>query len=105
MLQTTRNLVTRLIRISLFFFTLIVTLPALSADWLSDYANYVQREAAKYNVPGYTFVYYEQGKAPQVYVYGRTHKGGKRITEDTVFRLASVSVSYTHLTLPTNREV
>jgi len=97
MLQTTRNLVTRLIRISLFFFTLLVTLPALSADWLSDYANYVQREAAKYNVPGYTFVYYEQGKAPQVYVYGRTHKGGKRITEDTVFRLASVSKTFTAL--------
>jgi len=97
MLQAVRNLTLRLMTINLFFFTLVVTAPAWSADWLTDYANYVKREAAKYNVPGYTFVYYEQGKVPQVYVYGKTHSGGSNITEDTVFRLASVSKTFTAL--------
>lgn len=66
-------------------------------QWLDDYANYVKKQALKYKVPGYAFVYYEQGKVPQVYVYGKTHKGGPRITEDTVFRLASVSKTFTAL--------
>ena len=58
-----------------------------SADWLDDYAGYVKKEATKYNVPGYAFVFYEQGKAPRVYVYGKTRKrNGSSITKDTVFR-------------------
>lgn len=65
--------------------------------WLDDYANYVKKEANKYNVPGYAFVYYEQGKVPKIYVYGRVEKGGKRIGENTVFRLASVSKTFTAL--------
>jgi len=67
-----------------------------SADWLDDYASYVRKEASKYNVPGYAFVFYEQGKAPRVYVYGKTRKkNGDKITKDTAFRLASVSKTFT----------
>lgn len=69
-----------------------------SADWLDNYANYVKKEANKYNVPGYAFVFYEQGKTPRVYVYGKTRKkGGTKVTKDTVFRLASVSKTFTAL--------
>lgn len=69
-----------------------------SADWLDDYAGYVKKEATKYNVPGYAFVFYEQGKAPRVYVYGKTRKrNGSSITKDTVFRLASVSKTFTSI--------
>ena len=75
----------------------MLSLPALSEEWLSDYANYVKREAIKHNVPGYAFVYYEQGKVPQIYVFGKTHKNGTAITENTVFRLASVSKTFTAL--------
>lgn len=86
---------------SLFFSALLMLLfsgPALSAEkWLDDYADYVKRQAIKYNVPGYAFVYYQQGETPKVYVFGRTHKGGKPIDADTVFRLASVSKSFTSL--------
>ena len=42
---------------------LLVASQSVAADWLDDYASHVQREAAKYNVPGYAFVFYEQGKA------------------------------------------
>ncbi|RDV26838.1 class A beta-lactamase-related serine hydrolase [Alteromonas aestuariivivens] len=64
-------------------------------EWVGDYAAYVKRQAVKYNIPGYTFVYYQQGETPKVYVYGKTHSGGKAISENTVFRLASVSKSFT----------
>lgn len=77
---------------------LLVTSQSVTADWLDDYASFVQKEAAKYNVPGYAFVFYEQGKAPRVYVYGKTQKkGGEKVTQDTVFRLASVSKTFTAL--------
>ncbi|WP_334059509.1 serine hydrolase domain-containing protein [Alteromonas sp. S005] len=80
------------------FATLMLIAQSASADWLDDYANHVKKEASKYNVPGYAFVFYEQGKAPRVYVYGKTRKkSGKSVTEDTVFRLASVSKTFTAL--------
>ena len=77
---------------------LLVTSQSVTADWLDEYASFVQKEATKYNVPGYAFVFYEQGKAPRVYVYGKTQKkGGEKVTQDTVFRLASVSKTFTAL--------
>ena len=66
-------------------------------QWLDEYARYVKKQAIKYDVPGYTFVYYQQGETPKVYVYGRTERNGSLIDENTVFRLASVSKSFTAL--------
>ena len=97
MLNTLRTIKLRLSQIWLMAMLVAVTQSA-SADWLDDYASYVQKEASKYNVPGYAFVFYEQGKAPRVYVYGSTRKrGGEKVTENTVFRLASVSKTFTAL--------
>lgn len=81
----------------LFCVCALCALHASASDWISDYANYVKKEAIKHNVPGYAFVYYEQGKVPKVFVYGKTHKNGSPITEHTVFRLASVSKTFTGL--------
>ena len=64
-------------------------------QWFTDYAKHVKQEARKYRVPGYAMVYYQQGKAPVIEVYGNTHKGGDAVTPDTVFRLASVSKTFT----------
>lgn len=83
-----------------FFAVLLCSVPAQAddtPDWVNSYARYVQREAEKLNLPGYAFVYYQQGHTPKVFVYGRTARNGKRITENTVFRLASVSKSFTGL--------
>ena len=78
---------------------ILIVLPqaAQAQEWLDDYAKYVKRQALKYNVPGYAFVFYQQGETPKVYVYGKTHAGGEPITENTVFRLASVSKTFTAL--------
>ena len=97
MLNSLRTFKLRLSKIWLIAMLMVITQRAF-ADWLDDYASYVQKEASKYNVPGYAFVFYEQGKAPRVYVYGSTRKrGGEKVTENTVFRLASVSKTFTAL--------
>ena len=97
MLNSLRTFKLRLSKIWLIAMLMVITQSAF-ADWLDDYASYVQKEASKYNVPGYAFVFYEQGKAPRVYVYGSTRKrGGEKVTENTVFRLASVSKTFTAL--------
>ncbi len=72
---------------------------AKTQQWVDDYARYVKSQANKYNVPGYAFVYYQQGETPKVFVHGRTAGSGERVTSNTVFRLASVSKSFTALLL------
>jgi beta-lactamase class C len=67
------------------------------ASWLEDYAAKIQFEAAKYNVPGYVFVYVEKGGKATVISYGKTAKGGTAIAQNTVFRLASVSKTFTSM--------
>lgn len=66
-----------------------------SEPWFDAYAEEVQRKAQQYNVPGYAMVFYQQGQRPIISVYGKTHQQGKSITPETVFRLASVSKTFT----------
>lgn len=68
-------------------------------DWLFDFADRVNAAAISHNVPGYTFVYVEKGKPEQVFTYGKTHKKGELIDARTVFRLASVSKTFTAMTI------
>jgi len=63
--------------------------------WFKQYERYVSERARRLNIPGYALVFYQKGQTPLVITYGRTHKGGKRIDTDTVFRLASVSKTFT----------
>lgn len=42
--------------------TLLLWAQYVKADWLDDYAKHVQREAVKYNVPGYAFVFMNRAK-------------------------------------------
>jgi beta-lactamase class C len=97
MLNLLRKLMSRMPLTWLLLVVFVQAFP-VNADWLDDYAKYVKSEASKYNVPGYAFVFYEQGKAPRVYVHGKTLKRkGEKVTENTVFRLASVSKTFTAL--------
>nr|WP_211162809.1 serine hydrolase domain-containing protein [Alteromonas ponticola] len=85
-------------RLFLLLSVLVSISPVNAADrWLQNYASEVRRDAQKYRIPGYAFVYYQQGETPKIYVYGKTHAKGKAIDEDTVFRLASVSKTFTGL--------
>jgi beta-lactamase class C len=69
-----------------------------SADkWLTEFAKEVQYKAQKKNLPGYTFAYIEKGKPAKVVVYGKESQSGAPIDVDTVFRLASVSKTFTSM--------
>ncbi|MBO1256889.1 beta-lactamase family protein [Alteromonas sp. 5E99-2] len=77
------------------FFLLLDPVNAKSDTWFEEYKRYVRKQAQKYNVPGYAFVYYQKGQPPQIVTYGVTHKKGGKVTPQTVFRLASVSKTFT----------
>jgi beta-lactamase class C len=82
-------------------FMLLISLyseQSIAADkWLTKFAEDTQRKAQKKNLPGYTFAYIEKGKPASVVVYGKESKSGKPIDVDTVFRLASVSKTFTSM--------
>jgi beta-lactamase class C len=65
--------------------------------WLKTFAQDIQHKAQKKNLPGYTFAYIEKGKPATVFVYGKESKSGNPIAIDTVFRLASVSKTFTSM--------
>ncbi|WP_395338548.1 serine hydrolase domain-containing protein [Ningiella sp. W23] len=66
-----------------------------STDWTHDFANEVRKEATKRNIPGFVFVVVEKGQPTKIYTHGKTERNGEAITADTVFRLASVSKTFT----------
>jgi beta-lactamase class C len=86
---------------SIIGFLLLLSLysgQSISADkWLTKFAEDIQLKAQEKNLPGYTFAYIEKGKPASVVVYGKESKTGKPIALDTVFRLASVSKTFTSM--------
>nr|WP_284218313.1 serine hydrolase domain-containing protein [Agaribacter marinus] len=63
--------------------------------WMDSYAVNVRNEAKKKGIPGFIFVIVEEGKPNKYYTFGNTERGGERIGKDTMFRLASVSKTFT----------
>lgn len=63
--------------------------------WFSEHSQEIKAKAREHNVPGYVFVFVERGRPPRVETFGFTRKRGERISENTVFRLASVSKTFT----------
>jgi beta-lactamase class C len=76
----------------------LYSVQSIAADkWLTKFAKDIQVKAQKKNLPGYTFAYIEKGKPASVVVYGKESKSGEPIAIDTVFRLASVSKTFTSM--------
>jgi beta-lactamase class C len=63
--------------------------------WINDYVNYVAKEAKKFNIPGFAVVVVRKGEPAEFKYYGETERGGTPIDQDTKFRLASVSKTFT----------
>lgn len=73
-------------------------LETFAADaWLEKFARDTQIKALKKNVPGYAFAFVEKDKAASTVLYGKEKKSGDPIDIDTVFRLASVSKTFTSM--------
>ncbi|MCV2885701.1 beta-lactamase family protein [Aestuariibacter sp. AA17] len=85
----------------LFIINLLIVDLAIArqAPWLYDYADSTQAKAAKHNIPGYALVFVEKGKPEHIFTFGKTSRKGAPISEDTVFRLASVSKTFTGMAI------
>lgn len=62
---------------------------------ISDFWQQTQKKVKKERIPGFSMVYVERQKAPKYFSTGTTEKGGDKVDEFTVFRLASVSKTFT----------
>lgn len=82
---------------ALLFFNFYIGQSVAADKWLTEFAKDIQSKALNKNLPGYTFAYIEKGKPASVVVYGKESKSGKPIALDTVFRLASVSKTFTSM--------
>ena len=78
-------------------FSSLVCSQAWGEEWLDDFAKRVKGKTAKQRVPGYLFALIEEGKPAKMVVSGKTASNGSAITPDTVFRLASVSKTFTSI--------
>lgn len=64
-------------------------------QWIIDYENSVLQAAKKYNIPGVAVVVVRKGQPAQFKYYGVTERSGSKVNQDTLFRLASVSKTFT----------
>jgi len=64
-------------------------------QWIIDYENSVVAAAKKYNIPGVAVVVVKKGQPAQFKYYGVTERAGTSVNQDTLFRLASVSKTFT----------
>lgn len=80
----------------LLYLLMLLPLTCLADDnWLAQYETSIQRQAKKHKLPGVAFVYVEKGKPAQFFTIGKTESKGEKVTTDTIFRLASVSKTFT----------
>jgi beta-lactamase class C len=63
--------------------------------WIDAYTQKVITQAQKYNVPGFAIVVVKKGQPAEFRYFGLTERNGTPINKDTVFRLASVSKTFT----------
>lgn len=81
---------------TLFFFLVLSPLgQAQSPQWLTQFLNETEQKISDKKIPGYSMVFVQQGEQPIFFSGGKTEKNGNSIDELTLFRLASVSKTFT----------
>lgn len=63
--------------------------------WINDFADEIEQANQKEKIPGYAFAIVKPNSDVTMVTHGVTHKKGKAIDKDTLFRLASVSKTFT----------
>ena len=86
--------------IAIISINFLIKNPAFANDtsqnkWIEDYIESVTTQAKKVNIPGFAVVILQKGQPAHFKYYGVTEKGGSAINKDTMFRLASVSKTFT----------
>lgn len=80
---------------TLFLLAFTQVAQAQSLHWMDEFLANTQAKVQEKKVPGYSMVYVEQGAPAQYFSYGLTESNGTKINEFTLFRLASVSKTFT----------
>jgi len=66
-----------------------------SNDWLESFVVTAQQQAKEDKVPGYSMALVKRGQQPVFFNYGKTEAKGAKVDQLTLFRLASVSKTFT----------
>ncbi len=66
-----------------------------SQEWIEQFAADVKHANRKEKIPGYAFAIVKPDANVEIFTNGLTHAKGKPIDENTLFRLASVSKTFT----------
>ncbi|WP_412971469.1 serine hydrolase domain-containing protein [Glaciecola sp. MF2-115] len=75
---------------------LFLVSPMLLAEtWVDDFTKEIKAAAKKKNVPGLAFIRVAPNQETRFEFFGKTEKSGTAIDKETVFRLASVSKTFT----------
>lgn len=81
--------------IALTVLVLSLSFPVCADTWVDDFANELKATAKKKKLPGLAFVMVAPNQPTRFEFYGKTKKSGTLIDKETVFRLASVSKTFT----------
>jgi beta-lactamase class C len=68
---------------------------ASTADWVDEFTEEMRTSAKKKKLPGFAFVMVSPEQPTRFEFFGKTEKKGSLIDKETVFRLASVSKTFT----------
>ncbi len=71
------------------------TANAVEKHWVDVFWQQTQSQLKQQSIPGFSMVYVERGQLPIYYNYGLTERSGRQVDEQTLFRLASVSKTFT----------
>ena len=63
--------------------------------WVNQFAAEIEQANKKEKIPGYAFAIVKPDSQVSMFTHGVTHKKGKPVDKDTLFRLASVSKTFT----------
>lgn len=79
------------------FIGLVITKPGVASEksWVDEYIDEIRTSAKNKKIPGFAFVMLAPNQPTRFEFYGKTEKKGSLIDKETVFRLASVSKTFT----------
>ncbi len=81
--------------IALTALILLLSFPVCADTWVDDFANELKATVKKKKLPGLAFVMVAPNQPTRFEFYGKTERSGSSIDKETVFRLASVSKTFT----------
>jgi len=84
------------LRLSIVVLLSVVGFSALADEqYIDEFWQDTRSKISHQKIPGFSMVFIERNRAPRYFNTGLTEKGGQPVNEQTLFRLASVSKTFT----------